>query len=73
MDGLQSLALILAEGTCSEVQADAGAEYLIDVAIVECVIWQAEVIDPGHGAVLKRELQQAVQAELDLAGWVQGV
>lgn len=40
-----------------------GPDYLIDVTLVELIIWQAEVIDPNFGAELREVLDQAVAEE----------
>lgn len=36
-----------------------GPDYLIDVAIIETIIWHAEVIDPGLGAEIRNILHGA--------------
>ena len=43
-----------------------GPDYLIDIAIVECIVWQAEVIDPAYGVRMQRKLDAAVAAQVDL-------
>jgi hypothetical protein len=49
------------------IRADGkGPDYLIDIGLVECMIWQAEVIDPGYGADIRNLLHEAVVAQVDL-------
>lgn len=68
-DGLHSLNEVLREGELQSPQSSSsGPDYLLDIAILECVIWQAEVIDPTFGADLKRRLQACVQNQADLQG-----
>ena len=44
-----------------------GPDYLIDVSILEAVIWQAEVIDPNFGGDMRSILDQAVARPNDPA------
>ena len=37
-----------------------GPDYLIDVALVEAIVWQGEVIDSGLGADIRQVLDRAV-------------
>lgn len=43
-----------------------GPEYLIDIGLIECIIWQAEVIDPNYGADIRNLLDEAVAAQVGL-------
>ncbi|KAK1921884.1 hypothetical protein DB88DRAFT_548271 [Papiliotrema laurentii] len=40
-----------------------GPDYLIDVATLENIVWQAEVIDPGLGADARQVLTQAIRGQ----------
>jgi hypothetical protein len=44
-----------------------GPDYLIDVAIIEAIIWQAEVIDPQFGGEIRGVLDRAIAEQDDLA------
>jgi len=44
-----------------------GPDYLIDVSILEAVIWQAEVIDPNFGGDVRSILDQTVARPNDPA------
>ena len=55
--GLETLLQVLQEGP----------DYLIDIAIIEAVVWQAEVIDPSLGAEIRQVLDKAVADRNDLA------
>jgi hypothetical protein len=46
---------------------ETGPDYLIDVTIVEAIIWQAEVIDPQFGGEIRGVLDKAVAKQADLA------
>ena len=37
-----------------------GPDYLIDIALVEAIIWYAEVIDPSYGATIRKVLDNAI-------------
>ena len=37
-----------------------GPDYLIDVSIIEAIVWQAEVIDSNFGGDVRQILDQAV-------------
>ena len=42
-----------------------GPDYLIDVAILENIVWQAEVIDPGLGADARIVLDEAIRGHTE--------
>jgi len=42
-----------------------GPDYLIDVTILEAIIWQAEVIDPNFGGEIRGVVDQAVADQGD--------
>lgn len=42
-----------------EVLAE-GPDYLIDITLVEAIVWQGEVIDSGFGAEIQQVLDKAV-------------
>ena len=37
-----------------------GPDYLLDVSIIEAIVWQAEVIDPNFGAEIKQILDKTM-------------
>lgn len=47
--------------------AEAGPDRLIDVTIIEAIIWQAEIIDPNFAGDIRRILDQAVAEQANPA------
>lgn len=44
-----------------------GPDYLIDVAIIEAIIWQAEIIDSSFAADVRKVLDRAVVEQDNLS------
>lgn len=74
--GLQTVVQVLQEGKYHlhtpgyvnlSISDAPGPDYLIDIGLIECVAWQAEVIDPIYGANIRNLLDEAVKAQVDLS------
>jgi hypothetical protein len=51
-------------------QLFSGPDYLLDIALIEAIIWQAEVIDSSFGAQIREILNKAVRDQPDLVSFV---
>ena len=67
-DTLSTLVQVLQEGIYwgGTRLTNVGPDYLIDVTIIEAIIWQAEIIDPNIGGEIRQVLDRAVAEQADL-------